>query len=138
MRTKKYTGLLVSIAAIVLVIGGLVYLSNRESGKPGQYDKLAQCLSEKGVKFYGASWCPHCAEQKRMFGSSMKYVDYVECAVPGNSRGMTQVCKEANIESFPTWIFPDGTRLTGEQLPRALADKAGCSVDADASATATP
>jgi hypothetical protein len=127
MKAQKYTGLLVTLGAVVLVIGGLIYLSNRTEGAPGQYDKLAQCLTEKGVKFYGASWCPHCAEQKRMFGSSMKHVTYVECALPGNQRGQTQACDEAKIESYPTWVFPDGSRLTGEQLPKTLGDKAGCS-----------
>src|SRR6188508_3055897 len=126
---KKYTNLIIMLVAVVAVIGGLVYLSKRESGTPGQYDNLAKCLTEKGVKFYGASWCPHCAEQKRMFGKSMSYVDYVECALPGNQQGQTQACVEAKIENYPTWIFPDGTRLTGEQLPAALAEKAGCSVE---------
>jgi thiol-disulfide isomerase/thioredoxin len=136
MNPKKYSGLLVTLAAVVLVIGGLVFLSSRSSGEPGQYDKLAQCLTEKGVKFYGASWCPHCAEQKRMFGKSMKYIEYVECAVPGNQRGMTKVCEDAKIESFPTWIFADGTRSTGEQLPKTLGEKVGCTVQD--SATSTP
>src|SRR5688572_2934044 len=126
MKAKKYSGLLITVASVVLVLGGLVYLANRDNGEPGQYDVLAQCLTEKGVKFYGASWCPHCAEQKRMFGKSMKYVDDVECAVPGNNSAMTQVCKDANIESFPTWVFPDGSRLTGEQLPVSIGEKAGC------------
>ncbi|HTK59814.1 MAG TPA: hypothetical protein VL283_01275 [Candidatus Baltobacteraceae bacterium] len=129
MNLKKYSGLLITLAAVVLVIGGLVYLSNRESGTPGQYDKLAQCLTEKGIKFYGASWCPHCAEQKRMFGKSMEYVTYVECALPGNQRGQTQACEEAKIESYPTWVFPDGTRVTGEQFPQVLAEKSGCSIE---------
>jgi len=136
MKSSKYTGLLVTLAAVVLVVGGLVYLSKRGSAEPGQYDGLAQCLTEKGVKFYGASWCSHCAEQKRMFGNSMKYVEYVECALPGNQRGgMTKPCEDAKIENFPTWIFADGTRQTGAQLPKSLAEKAGCSVD---SATSTP
>lgn len=126
---KKYAGLLVTLAAVVIVIGGLVWLSKRESGKPGQYDKLAQCLTEKGVKFYGASWCPHCAEQKRMFGNSMKYIDYVECALPGNQQGQTQACNDAKIEGYPTWTLPDGSRLSGEQLPKTLGEKAGCSVE---------
>lgn len=134
MNIKKYSGLLITLAAVVLVIGGLVYLSKRQSDAPGQYDGLAQCLTQKGVKFYGASWCPHCTEQKRMFGSSMKYVDYVECAVPGNQRGQSKACDDAKIESYPTWVFPDGTRTTGEQLPKMLGEKAGCSVDSPAAA----
>ena len=126
---KKHAGLLITLGAIVLVIGGLVYLSKRESGQPGQYDKLAQCLTEKGVKFYGASWCPHCAEQKKMFGNSMKYVTYVECALPGNQRGQAKVCEDAKIEGYPTWVFADDSRLSGEQRPTALAAKAGCSIE---------
>jgi hypothetical protein len=126
---KKYAGLLVTLGAIILVVGGLVYLNRQQSAAPGQYDKLAQCLTDKGVKFYGAYWCPHCAEQKRILGSSMKHIDYVECGLPNNQQGQTQACNDAKIESYPTWVFPDGSRLTGEQQPKALADKAGCSVE---------
>ncbi len=128
MNLKKYSSLLITLAAVIFVIGGLIYLSVREKGVPGQYDKLAQCLTEKGAKFYGASWCPHCAEQKRMFGKSMSYVTYVECALPGNQRGQTKACDDANIQSYPTWIFGDGTRLEKVELPQALAEKAGCTL----------
>lgn len=126
---KKYSGLLISLAAVILVVGGLVYLSKQKNSTPGQYDALAQCLTDKGVKFYGASWCPHCAAQKAMFGNSMRYVTYVECAVPGNQGGQTQACIDAKIESYPTWEFQDGTRVTGEQQPSALAEKSGCSLN---------
>lgn len=126
---KKYAGLLVTLGAIILVVGGLVYVSRSKNAAPGQYDKLAQCLTDKGAKFYGAYWCPHCAEQKRILGSSMSHIKYVECGLPGDQQGQTQVCQDNKIESYPTWVFADGTRLTGEQQPKALADKAGCSVE---------
>ncbi len=125
---KKYAGLIVTLAAVIIVIGGLVFLSKRENGKPGQFDGIAQCLTNKGVKFYGASWCPHCAAQKALFGNSMKYITYVECALPGNQQGQVQACTDAKIEGYPTWVFPDNSRLSGEQQPKALAEKAGCSI----------
>ncbi len=125
---KKYAGLLVTLAAIILVVGGLVYLNQRQGAVPGQYDKFAQCLTDKGAKFYGASWCPHCAEQKRLFGTSMKHIAYVECALPNGQQGQTQACTDAKIDSYPTWVFADGSRLNGEQQPSALAAKAGCSL----------
>src|ERR1700685_2890359 len=28
------------------------------------YDALAKCIAETSTTFYGAFWCPHCAEQK--------------------------------------------------------------------------
>jgi glutaredoxin len=123
---QKYASLVITIAAVVLVVGSLVLLNNRSASQPGQYDVLAQCLTDKGVKFYGASWCPHCAEQKRLFGNSIKKVTYVECAVPGNQSAQTPACQEAKIESYPTWTFPDGSRLGGTQRLNVLADKAGC------------
>lgn len=125
---KNYTSLVVTLTSVILVVGGLIFLTKREGGAPGQYDTLAQCLSEKGVKFYGASWCPHCAEQKRILGKSMSLIDYVECAVPGNQRGQTLPCQEAKIDNYPTWTFPDGTRTTGVQRPEVLAQKSGCSL----------
>ena len=91
---------------------------------------FAQCLTEKGVKFYGAWWCPNCQNQKDKFGEAFQYVDYIECErVPGTSRGDTiDACKAANIESFPTWDFSDGTRKTGDLPLETLSEFSGCSL----------
>ena len=74
---------------------------------------------------YGAFWCPHCADQKELFGSSFEYVDYVECGIKG-SRGIAQACTDANIKHFPTWIFADGTRVEGEHQLEFLGQETGC------------
>ncbi len=92
------------------------------------HDVLADCLSANGVKFYGAFWCPHCEAQKELFGSSVDRLPYIECSLPDKS-AQTQVCVDANVESYPTWEFADGTRLTGEQPLDRLAIKAGCAVE---------
>ena len=127
---KSNTSLLITLGSIIVVVGGIVLLANRPgSEEAGQFDKLAQCLTDKGAKFYGAYWCPHCAEQKKQFGSSIKKIAYVECAIPGNNAGQTQACQDAKIENYPTWIFADGTRMTGVQRPSILAEKSGCSVE---------
>jgi glutaredoxin len=117
----------VILAVIILVVGG--FAAARWSDKNQEANvafPLAQCLTEKGAKFYGAYWCPHCAKQKKDFGSAMKTVTYVECAIPGNPQGQTQECKDAGVTSYPTWIFADGSRLGGVQTFEALAEKAGC------------
>ena len=123
---------LIALGVIVIIaIGGAVsYLSYRDvqvQNAPGQYDTLAQCLTEKGVKFFGAFWCPHCQNQKKTFGNSAKLLPYVECSTP-DGQGQLQVCKDAGVSSYPTWIFADGTKLNGEQEPGALAMKAGCAL----------
>jgi|SRR3989344_5271175 len=91
----------------------------------GKYDGFAQCITQSGAKMYGAYWCPHCTDQKKAFGSSSKYMNYVECSLPNNG-GQTQVCTDAGIESYPTWEFGDGTKEQGFIPLSALAQKTGC------------
>lgn len=112
----------------VLVIGlvGLGFLqSNQEPDGPGELDGFATCLVEKGAVFYGTFWCPHCQAQKKMFGKSAKLLPYVECSTADGS-GQTQVCIDKGVKSYPTWEFPDGTRLSGEIPLEQLSEKTSC------------
>jgi hypothetical protein len=94
-----------------------------------KYDGFASCLKDRGVKFYGAWWCPHCEEQKEKFGASMDEVPYIECGVQGDTRAKTQVCKDANITHYPTWQFPPmGERVERVFTLKELSDRTGCSL----------
>jgi glutaredoxin len=81
---------------------------------------LAEHLAKINAKFYGASWCPHCKEQKEMFGSSMKRVPYVECSPGGPGTPQAAVCNSAGVESYPTWLI-NGQRYVGTQTLEGLA-----------------
>jgi len=81
---------------------------------------LAVHLSKINAKFYGASWCPHCAEQKEMFGSSVKRLPYVECSPGGPGTPQAAVCNSAGVESYPTWTI-NGQRYVGTQTLEGLA-----------------
>lgn len=118
---KKY---LLLIGAIILIIVGLKWY---QANQPGKYDALAQCLTKNGVKMWGAYWCPHCQAQKKAFGNSFKYINYIECSLPGGS-GQTKVCDDAKIEGYPTWENKAGKRVTGEQTFSDLAELGGCSL----------
>ncbi|MEK7525746.1 MAG: thioredoxin domain-containing protein [Patescibacteria group bacterium] len=115
------------ILIAVVVIGGIVWLNVRNNGQPGKYDAFAQCLKDKGAVFYGAFWCPHCQNQKKMFGKSEKLLNYVECST-ADGRGQLQVCKDKNITGYPTWEFADASRLSGEIPLENLAEKTGCAL----------
>lgn len=91
----------------------------------GDHDPFAQCLTDEGVKMYGAYWCPHCAEQKTRFGESFDFITYIECSLP-NRAGETRACQLANIQSYPTWEFGDGSRATGVQSLEDLASRTSC------------
>lgn len=116
----------VIMLVIVFVVGAFAVGRMQEGAAEDERTPLAQCLAENGVTMYGAYWCPHCAKQKKTFGKAFRFVDYVECAIPGNQRAQTQECKDAGISSYPTWEFADGARVTGEMTLVALAERAGC------------
>ncbi len=120
-KTKKN---LTVLAIGVLVVAGIGYWIYAQS-QPGKYDAFASCLKDKGATFYGAFWCPHCQKQKAMFGKSERLLSYVECSTP-DGRNQYQVCKDKNIEGYPTWEFSDGDRMTGEIPFSQLSEKTGC------------
>ncbi len=122
---KNLRNLILLIAVVLLITGGVFYFLSAQSNAPGKYDSFAQCLKSKGLEFYGAFWCPHCQNQKALFGNSAKYLPYVECSTP-DSNGQLQVCIDKKIQVYPTWVFPDGSKQEGEMTFQELADKSGC------------
>jgi thiol-disulfide isomerase/thioredoxin len=65
---------------------------------------LAKHLAKKGVKIYGAYWCPHCYEQKQLFGKqAWAIVPHIECAEDAQENPQPKVCTKAGIKGFPTW-----------------------------------
>ena len=87
---------------------------------------LARHLGEVGAKEYGAYWCPHCHEQKMLFGKeAAALIDYVECDPRGqNSRAEICQAAGANIKGFPTWEIK-GQFYSGTQSLEKLADLSG-------------
>lgn len=91
------------------------------------YDDFAKCLTQNGAKMYGAFWCSHCNNQKQMFGSSVIYINYIECSNSDSSQN--QICQDEKITGYPTWRFKDGSELQGEVSIVKLSDKTDCSLD---------
>jgi uncharacterized membrane protein/glutaredoxin len=97
---------------------------------------LAQHLSENGVKMYGAEWCPHCQDQKAMFGAAAKRLPYVECSMGRQGSAQTTACRTAGIKTYPTWEIK-GKRYEEVLSPLRLAELTGFNLAAVAqSATA--
>lgn len=52
---------------------------------------------------YGAYWCPACTRQKQEFGEqAFKQITYIECD-PAGENARPDLCRQANIQAFPTW-----------------------------------
>jgi uncharacterized membrane protein len=68
--------------------------------------QLAEHLTKQGAKMYGSYWCPHCYEQKQLFGKqAWAKITYIECAEDAIENPQPKVCQQANIQRFPTWII---------------------------------
>jgi glutaredoxin len=109
---------LVIVVALHLHYAG--YLGKAAGPEDPWIRGLAEHLTQTDAKFYGASWCPHCAEQKELFGSSARRLPYVECSAGGAGTRQTAVCNDAGIKSYPTWVI-NGQRYMGTQTLDALA-----------------
>ena len=98
---------------------------------------LAVHLAETGVKMYGAEWCPHCQDQKAMFGPAAKRLPYVECSMGRQGSAQTAACRQAAIKTYPTWEIK-GQRYEEVLSPVRLAELTGFNLAAAAQAASAP
>ncbi|NEQ23673.1 MAG: vitamin K epoxide reductase family protein [Microcoleus sp. SIO2G3] len=133
------TGVVVAMVTLVGTLG--VYAGVPNPGEPPQVNTpgevgppitttsgqaelaLARHLKSIGAKMYSAYWCPHCHDQKQLFGrQAVQELPYIECD-PAGQNSQTALC-EANKEEvtgYPTWEIK-GQYLHGTQSLEQLAD----------------
>ncbi len=122
---KKLNLILLVFLVVIFIVGVIFFFNKTKTSHTNNLDNFAQCLKKSGAEFYGAFWCPHCQNQKKEFGSSEKYLPYIECSTT-NGQNQLQICKDKKIEGYPTWIFSDGSRLSGELPLKTLSEKTQC------------
>ncbi|PYX71462.1 MAG: hypothetical protein DMG78_15265 [Acidobacteria bacterium] len=121
-KTKK---VILYIAITALFSGA--YLAGRYY-KNHKYDSFARCLATRNARMYGLYWCPHCADQKREFGSSFRYVPYIECASENDPHELTPACKAVGVKLFPSWQFGADPPKEGVLTLQELSQKTGCNL----------
>ena len=85
---------------------------------------LAERLTETGAVMYSAYWCPHCNEQKQLFGKeAAARLKVVECAVDGQN-SQAELCNQKKIEGYPTWEIK-GQLDSGVKPLQKLAELSG-------------
>ncbi len=85
---------------------------------------LARHLQQLEAKKYGAYWCPHCQDQKQLFGQeAFAMIDYIECDSNGKN-ARPQLCRDAGITGYPTWEIK-GQLYSGTLSLEKLADLSG-------------
>jgi uncharacterized membrane protein/glutaredoxin len=132
-----FTGFLVAVVAFIGTLGLYAVNPSTRADVPGNAFPavttvsgdsevaLARHLKSVGAKMYGAYWCPHCHDQKSLFGKeAAKSIPYVECADDGEN-SQADLCRaNPNITGFPTWEVK-GQLLSGTQSLEDLATASG-------------
>ncbi|WP_416209847.1 hypothetical protein [Nostoc sp. LEGE 12447] len=88
---------------------------------------LARHLANTGAKEYVAWWCPHCHEQKLLFGKEAYQIISDSIKVECDSKGINphpDWCEAAKIPGFPTWVI-NGRQYIGVQNLKELAKASG-------------
>jgi len=74
----------------------------RSSSRPGAV-ALADHLKASGAVMYAAYWCPHCHEQKELFGKeATAHLKIVECA-PDGRNSQAALCQSKKVQGYPSW-----------------------------------
>lgn len=136
-----FTGILVAMVSSITALGlynsikapvtvstpGIVPPLVTTTSSPAEI-ALARYLTQIGAKEYGAYWCPHCHDQKMLFGrEAAKLINYFECDPKGqNSRAEICQATATNIKGFPTWEIK-GQFYSGTQSLEKLAEFSGYS-----------
>lgn len=119
-------------------------LGEGESANPTSLGEFAQALTDAGVRFFGAFWCPHCNRQKELFGDDEDLLPFIEVtagdpAVLGSvilndvglGNDLTLNPTGRPVTSFPTWEFQDETRVEGFQTLASLSELSGIPLPPD-------
>ena len=128
-----FTGAIVGMVVLIGTLGLYSSVKNPVADQvpPGGYTittssgaaelALATHLTQAGAKMYGAYTCPHCQNQKQLFGKeAVQNLNYVECH-PDGQNARPELCDAAKIEGFPTWEI-NGKLYQGEKTLQELAD----------------
>jgi len=85
--------------------------------------EFSQCLSDNGVKAYGAGWCGYCKKLKDAFGGEEQIAPfYIECQnVDRTPTEQAELCEEEQITGFPT-IKINGEPYGGARTIEGLAN----------------
>nr|WP_286193228.1 MULTISPECIES: vitamin K epoxide reductase family protein [unclassified Synechococcus] len=85
---------------------------------------LADHLTATGAVMYSAYWCPHCHDQKQLFGKEASAkLKIIECA-PDGRNSQAALCASKNIQGFPTWEIK-GQLDSGQKTLAQLAALSG-------------
>lgn len=121
----------ITICVLVVVLIGAYAVQSDSAKKAEEYAGsasgfqigLARYLNQSGAVMYGSYRCPHCNQQKALFGAAAKYVNYVECD-PSGPNANPNLCIARGIMNYPTWVI-NGSYYQGAKSLSELSELSG-------------
>ena len=143
-ETMFFRGLIVAFSVL---LGGLIWANQVDPAKANEISfrdakespeittksspqkiNFAQYLSDNNFIMYSAYWCPHCHDQKQLFGKkAVEELKIIECAKDGFNNQF-KLCQSKGIEGFPSWEI-NNQIYSGTQELKELAEITGYSGD---------
>ncbi len=114
-----------SLASSMLLAADLGDAEGEEVAAPDLV-ALAQALTAANVKLYGAAWAADSTQQRELFEDGGDFLPFIEVTNP--DRMLNQIGSLENITVFPTWKFPDGSRVEGVLGINEIADRSGVTI----------
>eukprot|EP01095_Lingulamoeba_sp_RSL-Kostka_P016758 TRINITY_DN831_c0_g1_i1.p1 TRINITY_DN831_c0_g1~~TRINITY_DN831_c0_g1_i1.p1 ORF type:complete len:287 (-),score=57.00 TRINITY_DN831_c0_g1_i1:106-966(-) len=97
MKELKIWMIIFSIIGVSsLVMFNFHYMLLPEESPVVTNDNFAKCISENGWKMIGSGSCGWCQRQKKLFGDTFKYINFIDCDAVD--------CTDYNLEGYPTWV----------------------------------
>jgi len=116
------------ILGAVLILGAIFIYRGYQETPVTASDKLAKCLADQGTVMYGAEFSEFSREQVALFGDSIRFLNYVECRIPG-TENQTKLCISKKIPGYPTWFFANGEKIAGVKTLVELSKISGCPLE---------
>ena len=137
------------IVAVSVLLGGIIWSTNVDpsnaidvqgstenvapiitTSSSSQKIEFAKFLRENNIVMYSAYWCPHCHDQKQLFGKeAVKELQIVECADDGKDN-QYELCQKKGISGFPSWEI-NGEIFSGTRELNDLAKMANYQGDSN-------
>ncbi len=114
---KRLKSNLITIAIIIVIIVlSIILLSSGNKSEVPQ--STSKCIGENSALFVQLG-CPHCEDQKEMFGDNIQYINVTDCFYN------KEECIYENITAIPTWKINSKYYL-GVQNIEKLKELTGC------------
>ena len=85
-------------------------------------------LNKGGAMMFGTNWCSYCKKQRELFGDSFSGIVEYDCTLTGDvvtDQQKKDTMAQLGVNSFPTWLMPDGKLYPGFKTIPELANLSG-------------